>query len=105
MPVAPKWAGRVSKWKIARIYEDHASGFNDEELLHDVAFTLLMCCKSMLMVEEARSGRTTCPVCDAILGNEAKKGAVLACENCDWAGSWDEYRRSFDGKHLIAPGL
>ena len=104
-PAAPRWAGRVSKRKIAQIYQDDASGMHDEELLNDVAYTLLARCKSMLIVEEARNGRATCPICDAVVNHEAKKDCLLACVNCNWTGSWNDYRASMDGLHLLAPGL
>ena len=104
-PVAPRWAGRVTKRKIAQLYEDDASGMHDEDLINDVAYTLLARCKSMLMVEDARNGRATCPICDAIVEHEAKQGCLLACENCNWTGSWNDYRASLNGLHLIAPGL
>lgn len=104
-PIAPRWAGRVAKWKVARIYEDDASGIHDEKLLNDVAYTLLARCKSMLMVEEARQGRATCPVCEAEVKHAAQQGSGLSCENCDWSGTWDAYRASMDSLHLIAPGL
>jgi len=86
-PVAPRWARRVAKWKIARIYEDDASGIHDDELLNDVAYTLFSRCKSMLMVEAARNGHATCPVCESIVEHTAQKGCLLECKNCDWAGS------------------
>lgn len=104
-PVAPKWAGRVAKWKIARLYEDDARGMHDEDLLNDVAYALLERCKSMLVVEEVRTGRATCPICEAVIQHAAQKGSLLECKNCDWTGSWDDYRASLDGRHLIAPGL
>jgi hypothetical protein len=104
-PSAPRWAGRVSKHKIRRLYEDDACGMHDKALINEVAYTLLARCKSMLLVEAARNGRATCPVCEAIIEHQAKKGALLACEHCSWTGLWDLYRRSMDGLHLIAPGL
>ena len=30
---------------------------------------------------------------------------MLDCQKCGWSGSWDDYRASFNGLHLIAPGL
>jgi hypothetical protein len=104
-PVAPRWAGRVAKWKIARIYEDDAQGMHDKVLINDVAYTLLARCKSMLMVEEARQGRAACPVCEVLVEHNAQKGCVLSCAYCGWTGTWDAYRASMDGLHLIAPGL
>jgi len=104
-PIAPRWAGRVQKQKIAQLYEDDANGMHDQELINDVAFTLLARCKSMLTVEAARNGRVACPVCEAILEYKAEKGAKLECENCEWTGTWDAYRESMNGLHLIAPGI
>jgi len=104
-PVAPQWAGRITKSKIAQVYEDDAHGLHDEDLLNDVAYTLFSRCKSMLIVEDARNGRAICPICETIIEHLAKKGTELTCGNCDWTGSWDNYRQSMDGKHLIAPGL
>lgn len=104
-PVAPRWADRVPKQKIAQIYEDDANGMHDEALINDVAFTLLARCESMLIVETARNGRAACPVCDGIVEHEARKGVMLQCSHCGWAGSWDAYRASMNGHHLIAPGL
>lgn len=105
MPAAPRWAGRVHKQKVAQLYKDDANGMHDVELLDDVAYRLLARCESMLLVEAARNGRATCPVCEAIVEHEAKKGALLECKNCGWAGSWSDYRGSMNGLHLIAPGL
>jgi len=104
-PYSPQWAGRVPKWKIARLYEDDAKGMHDDDLVDDVAFGLFARCKSMLAVEEARLGRAECPVCERIIEHSAQRGAVMACSNCGWTGGWDAYRESFQKKNLIAPGL
>lgn len=74
---APRWASRVQKQKIAQIYKDDANGMHDEELINDVAFTLLARCKSTLTVEDARNGQAACPICEAIVEYEAEKGAAL----------------------------
>jgi len=105
VPAAPRWAGRVEKRKIAQLYEDDANGMHDSELINDVAFALLARCESMLVVEAARNGRATCPLCEAMVEHEAKKGVMLECRNCGWTGSWNDYRSSMNGLHLIAPGL
>ena len=104
-PVAPQWASRVSKEIIARIYEDDARGLHDEELLNNAAFTLLLRCESMLIAEKARSGYATCPVCGQIIEHDAQKDTILECTHCSWSGTWEEYRKSMDGHHLIAPGI
>ena len=60
---APRWAGRVAKWKIARLYKNDARGIYDEDLIDDVAYTLLDRCKSIIAVAKARQGRAECPAC------------------------------------------
>jgi hypothetical protein len=104
-PVDPCWPPRIQKWKITRLYQDDANHMHNQALINEVAFTLLARCKSMLMVEAARNGQATCPMCESHIEHEARKGAMLACKNCSWAGSWNDYRASMDGLHLIAPGL
>ena len=102
---SPNWDGRVAKWKIARIYEEDAGGIHDEDLINDVAYRLFTRCQSMLVVEEARQGRATCPMCESIVEHTAQRNAPLECKICGWVGNWGDYRKSFDGLHLIAPGL
>lgn len=104
-PVAPVWATRVSKEALLRLYEDDAEGMYDEFLINQIAFTLLMRCESMIIAEEARNGRALCPICGKLIDHPAQKGFHLECPNCSWSGSWDAYRASMDGLHLIAPGL
>ena len=47
-PVAPHWAPRVPRWKIARLYENDAGGLVDEALIRDVAYSLLERCRSIV---------------------------------------------------------
>ena len=103
-PKAPNWAGRVHKWKLARLYESHAKGIVDEDLINDVAYTLLLRCESMLMVEEAHRGRATCPVCSGTVERNMDKQPQLVC-NCGWRGYWHDYWMTYKGKHLTAGGL
>lgn len=100
-----KWAKRVPKWKIARLYEDDARGLHDEDRVNDVAFILLARCKSMVMVEAARNGRAACPRCEALIEHPVQRGFRLDCDSCGWSGLWQDYRASFKKRHLIAPGL
>jgi hypothetical protein len=104
-PVAPQWSPRIAKKKIAKIYEDDAQGFHDAALLNEITLALLMRCNSILMAEEARKGRATCPVCSQIIEHDAKLGTLLECPYCSWTGTWDAYRKSMDGMHLIASGI
>ena len=104
-PVAPQWAGRVPKWKIARLYEDDGKGIPDEELIDDIAYSLLVRCESMIMAAEAHRGHATCPVCSQIVEHNWDKKARLLCSGCGWTGQWEAYWRTFKGKRLKAGGL
>ena len=54
---------------------------------------------------EARCGRAICPACEAKVVHSSRRGCYLKCANCGWSALWDDYRKSFAGQHLIAPGL
>ena len=104
-PVAPHWAGRVPKSRIARLYEMDASGIYDEELIDDVAFALLARCESMLVAAAAHDGRATCPVCQAVVKHDRDRKTELRCATCGWRAVWEAYWQSYRGRHLLAPGL
>jgi len=104
-PVAPQWAGRVPRWKIARLYEGDASGLVDEALVDDVAYAFYARCESMVVTAEAHRGRATCPVCSGVVEHNWNKDAVLVCGACGWKGQWGRYWRTYKGKRLKAGGL
>jgi len=95
----------VPKRKLARLYETDARGIYDEELIDDIGYILLARCQDMITVAEAGRGRATCPGCGGVIEHAAKKGCSLVCQLCGWSGSWNAYRASLNGRHLIAPGL
>ena len=108
-----RWAPRVPKWKIRRLYESDAKGILDEELLDDVGYALLDRCDSILTVAEAQGGRVRCPRCSTqglktILERPRHRGdvrdAVLKCHVCEWHTTWGEYHLSFKRKQLNAGG-
>ena len=102
---SPSWASRISREKIARIYRDDAAGIHDEGLIDEVYFGLVERCRSILAVSEARKGRAICPACDSIVPHDCRRDSQLACDGCGWTTSWRAYRGSFQGEHLIAPGM
>jgi hypothetical protein len=104
-PIAPRWAPRVPRWKIARLYESEARGLLDEDLVEDVAFAFFERCQSMIAAEEAHRGRATCPVCSGTVEHEWDKQPELLCAGCGWKGQWREYWKSYKGKRLNAAGL
>ncbi len=99
---AIRWAPRVSRDLIRRVYERDAAGIVDEELIEEVAFAFYARCRSIV---DASNHRVPCPVCGSsfeipALGYPLLRD-VLRCGDCGWATTGKEYRRSIQGKMLI----
>jgi len=102
-----RWAPRVPKSKVRRLYESDARGLLDEDLLEDVGSAVAARCRSILDVSEARHGRIRCPKCVAAgretiiawKGNEGAAG-VIRCPVCSWESTWMAYRKTFRRKQL-----
>ncbi len=108
-----RWAPRLPKAKLLRLYESDASGVLNEELLEDVGLTLLLRCESILAVDQAVHGRVPCPRCqkqprESIIERSFRKGdprdEVLVCAVCGWTATWGEYQNSFRRKQLNMGG-
>lgn len=108
-----RWSPRVPKWKIRRLYELDAQGILDEELLDDVGFTLLLRCRDIITIDEAKRGRVKCPCCAnlrkrTIIERVSQKGdvrdEVIVCPECGWQITWGEYALSFKRKQLNSGG-
>jgi hypothetical protein len=108
-----RWSPRVPKWKIRRLYELDARGILDEELLDDVGFTLLLRCRDIVTIDEARRGRVKCPRCatqrkrtiiERTYGEGDVRDEVITCPECGWRITWGEYALSFKRKQLNSGG-
>jgi DNA-directed RNA polymerase subunit RPC12/RpoP len=108
-----RWSPRVPKWKIRRLYKLDAQGVLDEELLDDVGFTLLLRCRDIVTIDEARRGKVKCPRCakqkkrtiiDRIYGEGDVRDEVITCPECGWRITWGEYALSFKRKQLNSGG-
>src|SRR5260370_19635440 len=62
-----RWAPRVNPHKIRRLYDTHARGIVDDELIEEVGFALYSRGKSILIATEAHAGRVQCPRCGNIV--------------------------------------
>lgn len=104
----PQWAPRVAKQHIAQLYVANAKGILDEELIDEVGIGLLARCESILTVTDASRGNVLCPKCGELAGKQKgtsegqQRSTVLFCEPCYWRLSWKRYKRSYQGKLLIA---
>ena len=106
-----RWAPRVPKSKIRRLYEWEAKGILDEDLVEDVGFSLLLRCRSILTIRDARDGRVTCPRCeragDTTVVSRTPHGGpdeLVECAVCDWSITWGEYCKTFQRKQLHSGG-
>jgi endogenous inhibitor of DNA gyrase (YacG/DUF329 family) len=108
-----RWSPRVPKWKIRRLYEMDAQGILDEELLDDLGFTLLLRCRDIVTIDEARRGKVKCPRCakrrkrtiiDRTYGEGDVRDEVITCPECGWQITWGEYALSFKRKQLNSGG-
>ena len=102
----PRWAGRVPRWKIARLYATDAKAIVDEELIDEVGFALLARCDSILTATEAHKGRVTCPQCSRIIAHDVwTNRELLRCTDCGWEIAWPDYHKSYRRKQLHAGGM
>ena len=105
-----RWARRVSKTSIRRLYESDAQGLLDEEMLDEVGMALYARCESILTVYEARDlGRVRCPVCErverrVVIQRQGGLEERLSCPECGWSLTWHEYRRTFQRRQLNSGG-
>jgi hypothetical protein len=104
-----RWARRLSKEKLRRLYRSDAAGILDEELLEEVGFTLLARCQSILEVTEAKKGRVHCPACreagrETVFERQRGREAVVTCPVCGWQVTWLAYLKSFRRHQLNLGG-
>jgi hypothetical protein len=101
-----RWAPRVRREKLRRLYEGEAGGMLDAELLDDIGTTIYCRCRDILIVSDAAEGRVKCLRCDSVIvraGDDLEQ--MIVCGSCGWESRWDDYRRSYRHQELYARGL
>lgn len=103
----PTWAPRIARRDIARLYRSCGQGILDTELIDEVGIGLYVRCESILKVKEAMRGNIMCPHCESVVRRtcHVSEDERLHCPRCRWECSWQEYRRTFEGKLLNAGGM
>ena len=106
----PQWNPRVPRHKVWQLYQCDALGIQDEALVDDVGWTLLLRVESCLTVSEAQRGRVKCPLCGMVVERDMRPRRqpttdLLECAQCDWQLSWPEYRKTFHNQHLGCAGM
>ena len=101
----PSWAGRVPRWKIAKLYANDAAGILDEDLIDEVGHSFLARCESILTATAAHRGNVTCPQCARVIVHDImSRPKLIRCE-CAWEIAWRDYHKSYRRKQLHAGGM
>lgn len=88
-----KWAEKVSRKNLQRLYQSDAKGIIDDELLDDVGFTFYVRCKQAKEVMELlEKGRILCHHCGTVI--QAKSYTEPIKCQCGYIYTYREYRRS-----------
>ena len=103
--VLPKWAPRLRKSQIERLYRSIGQGLLDEDLIDDVGYSLYARCQSMLLVAEAVRGRPPCPSCGATATLDPWPRTIATCDRCGWTCPWALYQKTYQRKNLSAGGM
>jgi hypothetical protein len=109
-----RWAPRLSKEMLRRLYQSDAAGLLDEALLDEVGTTLYQRCRSILDVKDAREGRVHCLQCaeegiDTVIihspiRRDAWEHTEVVCPRCGWRVVWGDFVRSYKRHQLNAGG-
>ncbi len=95
-----RWAPRVRRQKIFRLYERVAQGIVDEELIDDVAYAFYARCQDMKRIAERR---IVCPACRYEFPHPHPARQPVQCAQCDWQVTWRDYFNTYKGKQFMAP--
>jgi hypothetical protein len=97
----PRWAPRVSRELLRRLYEADATGLTDDGLIDEVAFAFYARCESIRKATSAYLGRAPCADCGTEIEHRHRSAETLVCPNCTWSTTWADYRRTYQGKYLV----
>jgi hypothetical protein len=102
-----RWAPRVRREKLRRLYEGEARGILDADLLDDIGTTIYCRCRDILVVSDAAEGRVVCPRCAGAVARERGDDPEqeLKCGSCGWRITWRDFRQSYRHHELYARGL
>ena len=106
-----RWAHRVPRDLIRRLYDSEAAGRLDEALLDDVGTRLALRCESILAIAEAKRGTVRCPRCaadgrESVIRHdgEGADDEPLRCPDCGWGTTWGAFRKTWMRRQLNEGG-
>jgi len=100
-PRKPRWAPRVPRELIRRLYESDARGILDEDLVDQVGYALYARSVSMVQATEASHGKVLCPECGLPIQHDRQDDTEISCVRCGWHMKWRVYRRTYRKKKLL----
>ncbi len=98
-----RWARRVPRDKVRRLYLLDAKGIVYEELIDDVGYAMYARCESIRIATEAHQGRAACRRCGETITHRWDKDELLQC-SCGWQKTWGAYLKSYQRKQLTGGG-
>ena len=97
--ILPQWAKQIRRDKISKLYKSHATGIFDEELMDEVAYSLLARAESIIAVTRVHSeGILDCPSCLHILRCNSQNNFIC---HCGWNLSRSELHKTYKHKQLV----
>jgi len=95
-----KWAERLPRNLIRRLYESDAKHIQDNELADEVGYGLYARAKDLIEINKTHgSGMIYCKSCECKIYKSA--GEIYKCA-CGWFISQREYHLSYKGKQFIS---
>lgn len=88
-----KWAPRLSKNDIYRLYKSDAAGLLDQELVEKVGIGFYSRCGTIRQVTER-----LCPNCSGVIQgafDSDNPERAISCQKCQWISKWQDYHRSY----------
>ena len=99
------WAPKISQSRIWRLYQNDAAGLVDDSLVHEVGFSLLLRCQSIV---RATHRQVECPRCGAVMemcepGSWRFLPGTLTCPTpaCGWETTAEIWHDSWRHKDLL----
>ena len=105
-----RWADRVKRGRIRRLYALNSKGVYDEELLDQLGWGLHARCRDALVVHRAVGGEVPCPECAEIVPRPTRLATApdpsapgpeqFDCPHCERALTWRECRDALRNRPL-----
>jgi hypothetical protein len=94
-----KWAEKVSRNKLVKLYQEEAKGFLDEDLLNEIGYTFYTRCRQARDTRQRLDkGELICHYCGTV-HKAVSYTALVACP-CGFYYTYREYRRNCNANNV-----